>query len=497
MFSMNRGKLILLLCGMNLMLLQFLMLREFSMILTGLELVVVLLGASFFLGFSVGYAVSDQLSERTVQVALVALFFLHLTLPFSPRWLAGYLALQGAKQHLLPILMFVAAFFMSAAYSVFLPRMIGRECSGETVGRFYSIELVGSMLGLAWVAVAMYAGQLFLLMLTYFIILGVLVAILLPRPLMVGVLVIFIGAYALSFSRLDQSSLEYFFKHTKHISSARSLYRVHSAYQKVDVLENKRGDRFLYLNGLLDFNSKELEAFNFFLSEVPARLQQKSKVLIVGSGSMSSVNHVSPYASSIQTVELDGAVATAGQKFFSNYNRLKEIKNWKLTIDDAKHFLGSHPDEKFDLVIMDVPSPKTIQEAILHSTEFYSLVAKHLTEEGIISVSLSANFRPDSVTATSVAASLMLAFPESFVVTSSSAGRSFALAGRHLRFSRNDIEAILKERPNEIFAVFDRRDMQSVASDAMPISFGCMNVVLNSNLRRVGQMYFPSNVKGM
>lgn len=489
--------LLLLLCGINLILLQFVMLREFSMILTGIEIVLVLLSAAYFLGFSIGYSVSDLLPLGAVKGALFALFLLHLTLPFSPRWLAGYLVSQGARQYLLLTFLFVGAFLMSTAYSIFLPRWVEEQGSSEAVGRFYSFEVLGSMLGVVLLGAAMSRGNLLLLMMLYLSTLLLIIHLLHRSYVLLSVMGILIGFYGVCFARLDQGSLEYFLKSSKHFTTVHSLYRVHSPYQKVDVVENDKGARFLYLNGLLDFNSTFLEDFNYFLSELPARLQGKSKVLIVGSGSMSSVSHVAPYAVSIETVEIDQAVAIAGRDFFSNYNHLSNVPNWSLVIDDAKHYLGSHPEKKYDLVIMDVPAPTTIQEALLHSREFYALVGKHLTEQGIVSVSLSGDFEPGNLTPTTVAAGLMSAFPQSWVVTSSSARRSFAMAGWRIRFGREGIEALLKGRPQETFAVFDRAAMDRTVGDTTPFSLDQMEVVLRNNVRRLGAMYFPNNQKGL
>lgn len=497
MFRIEREKLILALCGMNLMLLQFLMLREFTMILTGLEFVVVLLSASYFLGFSVGYALSDRLSQRLVEAGVALLFLIHLTLPFSPRLLAGFLAAHDIKHYSLLALMFVTAFGLSSVYSIFLPRIIGKECSSEKLSRSYSIDLAGSLLGLLVLAAALRSGSLLPLMLIYFAVMVTVVILVNAQRKWAGAMALCLAFYAFSFPAWDQKSLEYFFKHAKGFSKVHSLYQAHSPYQKVDVLENQQGERFLYLEGLLHFNSRHLEAFNFFLSELPAQLQKKSKVLIVGSGSMSSVHHVAPYATSIQVVELDRAVAAAGRWFFAKFNHLDEVHHWTLAIDDAKHFLGSHPEERYDLVIMDVPAPVTIQEAMLHSKEFYSLVNNRLSEHGVISISLSGKFEPGSLTPTSVAAGVLSVFPESFVVTSSSAQRSFALAGRHLDFTRRDIEDILKERSNEAFALFERPAMEAIAAEVAPIRMDRMDLILKNNLRRGAWLYFPEAMKGL
>ena len=89
---------------------------------------------------------------------------------------------------------------------------------------------------------------------------------------------------------------------------------------------------------------------------------QPEEVLIVGSGSMESVGHVSRHCKRVTTVELDRAVINASRIHFADVNHLDQMRNWELVIDDAKHFLGS-TDRTFDLIIMDVPAPFAVQTA--------------------------------------------------------------------------------------------------------------------------------------
>ena len=98
------------------------------------------------------------------------------------------------------------------------------------------------------------------------------------------------------------------------------------------------------------------------------------------------VARVSPLAKQFKPVELDPAVIAGSRIHFADINHLSEIPNWKWQIDDAKHYLGS-TDEKYDLVIMDVPAPLTIQEGLLHSVEFSWLLKARLKPQGVISVS--------------------------------------------------------------------------------------------------------------
>ena len=138
-------------------------------------------------------------------------------------------------------------------------------------------------------------------------------------------------------------------------------------------------DSFLYLDGLLNLNSGDLEDLNYYLAELPAVLVQPRKTLVIGNGTLSSVPKVYPHSGTVTSVELDGAVLEAGRRFFTDPAMLAGLDNWELKVDDGRHFLRETED-RFDLIIVDVPSPLTIQEATMHTVEFYELANSRLTD---------------------------------------------------------------------------------------------------------------------
>ena len=321
-----------------------------------------------------------------------------------------------------------------------------------------------------------------------FILLGVIISLLFEkkRLLLPCTLGIFLVIFSFYFHALDKRSCEYFYSnfYSWFKGKAQVLFSGYSPYQKIEVLSDSEANKSLYLNGLEYFNPSDLEAFNFFLSELPARLKQPSSVLIVGSGSMSSVYHISPFAKEITTVEIDRKVYEVGRKYFKEYNHLDEIGNWHLVIDDAKHYL-KNTGKKFDLVVVDIPAPYYIQTALLFTKEFYAMVKDRLNPGGLISIYLCEKFSPKKkkFLSSRIVAAIDSVFNDFFIVNSHAAGYSFLMATDKFSFSKDKLADTIKlYRFEEGFLVFDKKQARAVVAGTEPASFSNLDIVLDLNL---------------
>ena len=199
---------------------------------------------------------------------------------------------------------------------------------------------------------------------------------------------------------------------------------------------------------------------------------------------MSSLQHVAPFASRITTVEIDPVVIEAGRRFFADYNRLEEVQEkWHLVIDDAKHFL-SRTDDRFDLVIVDIPAPWYVQTGLLFTREFYGLAATRLNPGGMISVYLTETVtlrRPKRVSS-QILAALVSEFDDLYVVDTAESPYGFAMAGDGLRFDRDDvIETIREVRPESRFRAYDHAQIKRLVGDTRPASYDNLDIVWDLN----------------
>jgi len=195
------------------------------------------------------------------------------------------------------------------------------------------------------------------------------------------------------------------------------LYSQQSSYQRIDIVNNERWNRLLFL----DYDLQLTTADEFFYHEAivhPALLAHSSPkdVLIIGGGDGGSLRQICKYNSTtvenITLLELDPAVISVSIAWlqidggsFSD-NRVTVIN------EDGRYWMQSNPD-LFDIIIIDLPDPDTIDLARLYSQEFYNLTKYHLKPNGTI------------VTQSSSAYYSTLSFVNIFVTISSIFGENF------------------------------------------------------------------------
>ena len=356
---------------------------------------IILVTAAFFLGLSFGYFLSLKFSDKFFERSFLTIAFLHLTFPFSYRMLAVGIARFDLNGYWYVVLMFIYALIFSSIFAVFLPRLINKNSSNPDTAInkmkvLYSVELAGFAAGFAIVGLSWDKGIDFIILI-YWALLAIVIQLALQQKFWTTAFVLTAVITGSSIEQIDRRTTALLYEYKHSIDKAETLLTINSAYQKVEVIKDEDGERYLYLDGLLNLNASDLKDLNFFIAEIPAKLIQPEKTLIIGNGTLSSVANVYPHSQFVQSVELDAGVLLAGRQFFTSREELSKLDRWNLIIDDGKHFLKTTED-KFDLIIMDIPSPLTIQEAILHTVEFYQLANSRMTPKGVIAVQLSGPF---------------------------------------------------------------------------------------------------------
>ncbi|MHB9119596.1 MAG: spermine/spermidine synthase domain-containing protein [Burkholderiales bacterium] len=493
---MWKSYILLFIIGISLSIVQFVMIRDFVAVLGGEQIVIVVVTAAFFAALSIGYGLSLHLSRKVFRGLFVASVFLHLSFPFSYRYLAAWLSQMHANGYSYLALLFAYALVFSAVFAVFLPRLIGSDEDNRThalpqrlrnMRVFYSIELLGFVAGFVCIGLTWNHSLTYLLTL-YWVLLGVLLAIVVGKlPVTLAYAATAAVAIVLLPS-LDTKSTALLYQYKHWIKDPIVLFSANSPYTKVEVIEGPDKNRHLYLNGLENLNSTDLETLNYYIATVPARLMHPAKTLLVGNGTLSSVPKVYPYSREVVSVELDPGVLVAGTKFFTDSKMLAGLTRWKLVVDDGKHFLHNSRD-KYDLIVMDVPSPLTIQVAFLHTVEFYHMAREHLNENGVIAVQLSGKLQRNNRTPARVVAALSQVFREVMVVYSERGDRGFAYASMHLPFSRDDMfaQALSYEYAVQLI---EPKDIAPYLARATPLTTNTMDLVIRRGWERINSRYF-------
>ncbi len=255
------------------------------------------------------------------------------------------------------------------------------------------------------------------------------------------------------------------------------MFSGYSAYQKVDILEAPDGKRYLYLDGLQHFGSADGSRLNVLMGQVPASLIQPRSALVFGAGSMEMAKFIAESAGNVTTVEIDPMVVDASLRFLTQYNLMDRLANRTIVIDDAKNFIAN-TDQHFDLIATDLPAAYAMQTATLYSVPFYRTIAEHLNAKGLLVANLTSTFGPQSLVSRRITASLLEVYDQVIVVTSPSAGWSFAYASNELPFDATLLEAALHKHGETQFIIYDTPAVRFIVDNAKPITLDTMDIVL-------------------
>lgn len=465
--------------GANLILIQWVMVREITTLLLGTELVILLTSVSYFAGISIGYALSGRVRRAWLPILGSVTLILHLTLPVAFRVLVSALAERGLYGVAFLALPLLIPFVVSAFYSIFLPHFVD---NGEGVlGPLYLSELVGSICG---VGVLVFLADLGIEVVYTIYTIGLILVLLSLgfRWWRTGLLAIFAAIWLLNLPALDRwSNVLWYTTLMGFPEGTQVIYSGYSPYQKVDVLELPGGDRALYLDGLSHFNAAYGIRLNTLVGEVPASLIEPEHSLVIGAGVMQTEQLIAAHGGQVTTVELDPIVADVGERFFYRYNQMDTLANRTVIVDDAKHFLAN-TDADYDLIVADTPAALSIQPATLYSVPFYQSIHDHLTPGGVFVGNMTSSFVPGDTISTRVAASLLEVFDEVIVITPASVGWSFVFAADDLPFTRQQLEAALRQSGEVQFSTFDTPAVRAVIGDAAPITLDSMDFVLQTSL---------------
>jgi len=477
---------LLLLAGVGFGRAQIAILRELGSLLYGEEVVLWLVSSVALAGAALGYQLGGRLSRRALALLLLGSAALHLVTPGWIRLLfAGLCALRGgAGPELLPATLLAAA-SASIPFCALLPAVLrghGGAGSLRALRIAYGAELVGFAIG-SGIGLSLGAWPTFAFFLHSVAWIGILY-LALPPAYRRGhrlwlALVLIATALHTPLSRLSIEQV-YVYKHR--LAGASVPWSVDSTYQRVEVVQAPGRGTMLYLDGLRDLDSRDLATLNHYLARVPARLLAPHDALLLGNGTLSMVPELASLSGTLTTVEIDPAVVDAGARFFTPAAPLTQLESWRLVIADGKSFL-TRTERRFDLIIIDLPSPLTLGEAYLHTEEFYHLCRQRLRAGGVLAVQLSGSLGAPERTPARVVAGLEAAFPDLLIVHSELADRSFAYASDALPFTLEALQRLAAEGETELVGI-SGQELDERVREATPIRLDDLDIVLRRGLER-------------
>ncbi|APR82524.1 Spermidine synthase [Minicystis rosea] len=411
--------------------------REIGATFFSTELLLLLVTMVTLAGPSIGYAIAHRIPDRVLAIWGCLSVALLLTLPFGVRALVGAMGARGHGGIAVGLTVLACGALVSGFHAVFLPRAARSPVSLSTL---YAAELGGALAALALIALApSYRVTLALAAVTAVLVLHLGLA----RPLLSLAFAAAAVATMVAYPRLDDAAARLYYAGWHGRRAPQIIESEYSPYQRIDVVDDERGRRALYLDGIWFFRSHAFDGHNRFLADLPGALHPgRGPALVIGSGSFSSAAYLHHLGYSVTVVELDEAVARIGFLRFGEVHGLApgEVKVW---IGDARRFL-SETTSTFDIIAVDVPAPYHVRTALLHTPTFYRLAASHLRPSGVVALSLCGS--ADGPVGKAIAAAAAEVFPQVIAVESSTSGLAHLYGGAPLPFSAADVSAALAAR---------------------------------------------------
>ncbi|MEE9201575.1 MAG: polyamine aminopropyltransferase [Dehalococcoidia bacterium] len=196
------------------------------------------------------------------------------------------------------------------------------------------------------------------------------------------------------------------------------LYRGHSAYQGIEVLELAELGRSLILDG----KTQSTEADEFVYHEAlvhPALIAHPGprRVFIAGGGEGATLREVLRYRSVQQAVmvDIDQQVVEVCRRWLPRHHQgAFEDPRTQLRFEDAFKFLADS-EERFDAAFLDLTDP--IEEGPAHplfTREFMELVRDRLTPQGVMVVQAGPALAISHGSFTAISHTVADVFPQGF-----------------------------------------------------------------------------------
>ncbi len=168
----------------------------------------------------------------------------------------------------------------------------------------------------------------------------------------------------------------------------RVIYQQQTPYQRI-VITQWKNDYWLYLNGNEQFSSYDEERYHEPLVHPAMNMSvSRQNVLILGGGDGLAVREVLKYpeVKSVVLVDIDPAMTELGRNHpvFLKFNKGALLDSRVRTENRDAYVFLMEDDLLYDVIIIDLPDPKSVELARLYSRQFYQLALRHLSKGGTI-----------------------------------------------------------------------------------------------------------------
>ncbi len=381
---------------------QIILLREFLSLFYGNELVIGLILANWMLLTGLGsylgrYSINIKNKIAIAFQLLIVLILLPFLLVFLMYFLRDVVFLPGSMIDILEI--FLGSFLVLLPFCLIsgfvftlLCHIVSEKSGANLISKSYAIESAGSIAGgIVFNLVLIWFFETFeSLLFLIFLNLGVLFLItfrLHKKKVSLVISFLAIGFIILViFVNPDRLSREFLY------TGQNVKYYKSTPYGNIVMTENE-GQKNFYENNLLLFSSNQPIKNEEFVHFPMLQHENPKNVLLLSMGVPGIIKEVLKYdVHSIDYVEINPWLIESLQKYSDIYKK----EQLTLINQDAREYVES-TQKKYDVVLIGVPEPNTVQLNRFYTLEFYHELKTILKSTGVISfgVSGSSNYLSD------------------------------------------------------------------------------------------------------
>ncbi len=397
--------LVMFLTGFSSLLYEIVLLLVFSTIIGATEISLAIILSSFLLGLAIGGLLGGFISKKNFNHILILIFIeiIIAIFAFSAMFLMKNIALIQSRSFLqflfIIILVLIPTFSMGMEIPIAV-RILSARRKKHPTGFVYFSDTLGGVLG------SLFSGLLVIPVLGFHgamifggilniiaALMGMLLNIKLRLRKLLSILIMIILIISTIFvinsrERFYNLELDFFdtIYNKKDFYYAKTIYSVISPFQSIIIANSPYYGNQLYINGELQVSDYDSLIYHEYLvlPSIAAHPHPK-KVLVIGGGDGGALYQILKYNfTKIEHVELDEKVIEVSRSYLKNvHNGSLDNPRVNTITEDGRYYLANN-QEKYDIIVIDLPDPLKLELSALYSQEFYQLVYNSLEEDGIM-----------------------------------------------------------------------------------------------------------------
>jgi spermidine synthase len=381
--------------GLSAIVTQIIALREFLSALYGNELVIGIVLANWMLLTGLGAYIGRYIEKDRINILLISLLqalisFLPLVILYLLYYLKDFFLLPGQIPNILEVIF--GSFLLLAPYCIISGLIFTLIChylanyfSQNTVSKVYAIEAFGSVIGgflfnFLFLFVFKTFVTLKVIMLLNFIAAILLLSLTKRKTIFYGFTVLFV-LISIAFVWIN------FERMVLNINYPDQQVLLNKSTPYGNLVVTKKADQVnFYDNGIPIFSSNEVinieESVHYAMLQHP----DPKNVLLISGGFSGVLSEIAKYdIEAIDYVEINPAITEAGKEYTDN---LSGVEGLNIIHEDGRLFLKK-TEKKYDVVLLNIPDPSTIELNRYYTVEFFEELKERLNRFGVVSTRLA------------------------------------------------------------------------------------------------------------